>query len=388
MILVLIIFIIFLLLFFILSLERFNPASSIFDNIIFPNFSKRIINKYQTEKTKNLPKLELTTIPFGKENADSLPFFKQLKYLISFIISCLISFFIFIPICYFLGENNGFNALTLICYITLFEICFASSNTASALYNNRKKSLIYSLIIFIITYSLIMRFSLDGLDIRTVINAYIDINPKLLNFLVSLFISLICYCFSNTALRYFEVFRVSTQIDKEVGRWRPCFETFKEFGSKREILTTLYTMNPITTIFLFFGRRFVLQYDYDTLYDLIYLIIQLSVSIFHLLNLKSFLQMLVNDTYRYLTNFEQNRTRENGKMFYHELNKQLTLLASNSIALISYSAAIIICSLMYIISLLFTNSFSIFIRVFSLFFIGLLDVLISCNKFATVVIEP
>ena len=390
-----VILIVFFTLFFIISIDRFSPAFNIFSDLFFPEFSKRKMMEYLDDsKTSNSQqkstkqKILLDILSFDNDKSSKLPFFNHLKYFLSIIISCFISTIIFAPICYFIGKNNGFTILAIICYITLLIVCLFASTTASAIRNNRKNSIIYAIIILIISYFIITKLPLDSLDIRIAINTYCDINPKLLNIFISLFIGFVCYSFSNTALRYFEVFRVATQIERDVGRWRPCFNTFKYFGSKREMLITLYTMNPITTVVLFFGRRFVLQYDHDTLFDFIYLTIQMFVATFHMNNIKPFLQMLVNDTYRYLTYFEQERSKENGELFYKELNKQLMLLASNSIALIAYSAVIFICALMYIVSLFMSGAFCVFTRVFSLFFIATIDILISCNKFATVVIEP
>ena len=377
----------FCLIFLLFSKQKYSPAPTLFADIIFPLFSKRIIEQYQSNKTKNLPKLDLTLIEFGRENAENLPYIKVLESLISVFISATLVTLVFTPVCFFL-QLSEINVLAMICYISLFVICICAASSSSFQKRNRNNSILYSIIILLISYFILSKFPLDGLDFRPLINSFIVINPRLLNFCISLFIAFICYCFANPALRYFEVFRVSTQIDKEVGKWRPCFETFKEFGARRETMTTLYVMMPVPTLLFFFLRRFVLKYDHDTLFDLLYLTIQLFIAIFQTRNLRFFLKMLVNDTYRFLTTFEEMRSKENGEMFFNELNRQLTLLANSAIALLAYPLSILLCIVMYILSLFMNNLFGTFTTIFSVFFVALIDILMSCNKFATLVIEP
>ena len=97
--------------------------------------------------------------------------------------------------------------------------------------------------------------------------------------------------------------------------------------------------------------------------------------------------MIVNDTYRYLTIFEEKRDIESGKLFSKRLDEQLVLLPANATALLAHPMAVMLSCILFASSFYIKNRIGTFARIFSTFFVGLLDIVMSCNKFATVCIE-
>lgn len=374
-----------------IRLFKIDTMTRIFRDIQFPYLNEEIVKEYCSKNNdKKLSQL-INVVSLTDDQIAELWNFNTLKtqhdIFITGILILLSTLGVLIPQ---LKEYiNIFSQVAVFGFVTIIILLFRFSTMATSTNAKaRKGSLTYAFIVSIGLYIYLKFLPLDALDIREYIKSFWDVPERVLNISLCIFVFLVAYVLAYPAVQYFAAFRVCTTIDKEVGKWRHCFETYKQFMSTiQNSMTTIYIAMPVPTAVLFFVRRFVLKYEVEFYIEVAYVVIEFIMSIQIFYHVKLQLKMMINDKCRLLTTFEENKLEKSGINFYKEIGQALQLLPTTAISLYTYPMLVITCCAAFGISFLLTGIYQEILRFNTILLLAVMEVVMGMNKFACVLIE-
>lgn len=368
-----------------------NLASWLFRKIEFPYIEDEVIQQYIDKNSKK----ELKDLVFVNRLTDDqvceLWNFKSLKNQLNiFVIGILLSIGILIA-----RIPNLQVSMDLISYFGLFTFLFIfvflfryASITASTFKTTRYGCIKFSLLISIGSYFVFSWIPLYGLDIREYVYTWIEMPPRLANICLSCIVFLVSYALAYPSYIYFNTYRTCSSIEKEVGKWKHCFDTYKEYVSKvQNTQTTCYISMPVPTIILFFIRRFFVGYSIDYYLDIVYVFIEFFMAFYLLKFTEIELRMLVNDNCRYLTAFETNKLESDGRKFQKSLGETIHLLPTTAMSLLAYPLLVVTCCIAFGTSFLVEGFSQEVLRYGSIFLLALMEIVTAMNKVACLFIE-
>lgn len=366
----------------ILVRSKHSLAEYLFDGIFFPMFTDETVKEYsiaakQAKNLDNQPKMKVSVSYILKENVSKLPLFGTVNVLIAIIISTIVS--VSVPCIFRLDTINDSIYLSI---VSIIIILYFGASTASNSHLNRKVGLIFALVFAIIFDICLTYFELGPFDIRPIFLSYFSLPKWLINIVASFIAAYIAYSFYYPCLKFHQIYIAFTSPNRNIITWGICTQQYEVYGYfSRQVYNFIHRLNPFLTLVFLVSRWYAVEYPHMDLYaDIAYLSLQLLISIFLILKTKSGLKIILNDPYKYLTEFDQTRKFEHGKRFQNALNRALELLPTYAVALLSYPVLIILCCFIYGVSYLMSGPAQEFARVLPLFVVGVSDFVIACSK--------
>ena len=378
-------FIAFIALYALFSRLKPSPALHFIKNIPFASFTQELgiklsVGARQSSKNK-APPLEIPIGYLSAQNASVMPFYDTLTSLWNFFLAGCIS----LLVCIIFGSLGLESSANLFCPLgvaVIFLVMRFGAMTSSNSERNRKFSLIYALILSIIFYITISKCSLYSIDPRPIVYAQFQTSKWIVNAVFAVLVYFIIYSMCFPMLKYMHVVHSIKSVSLSVIKWEICQKVFKEvIGIKRDLIVYLYNLMPITTILFVFLRKYLLKYvENDAYLDIPYIAIEVIIALIYIWLVRIQLRIILTDPYKYLTEFDKNRSHENSKAFQTALNRSLRMVPTYVIALSVYPMIIILCSILYFISYFMSGLAMEVSRIASVFIIAAMECIMGTSK--------
>ncbi|EAY00302.1 hypothetical protein TVAG_179730 [Trichomonas vaginalis G3] len=359
------------------------PLSSyLFTDLKFAQFTNDLLKEFsignkQTKTTENPPPIR---IPISSISQRVINYMYNIK-LINSILAIFLSAMISLAICCCVKPSMINNTIYFdICSIIV--ILYFGAATASNSSINRKTGLIFAFVFGLIFFVVISYLSLGPFDIRPLILSQISIPARLVNVITSLIATYIAYSLYYPCLKLHQIYRSLITLNYDIFRWQLCQEAYNLYKPfYRTIFKSIHRLTPFLTISFIAARWYLVHIPrLDMIADISYLSLQLLISIFLFLMTKPGLRLILNDPYKYLTEFDKTRNFDHGKRFFKVLNRSLDMLPNYATALVTFPLVVAFCCVVYGISYLMSGTSQEIARVLPLFVVAVSDLAISCNK--------
>ena len=378
-------FIAFIILYALFNRLNPSPAFHFIKNIPYASFTQELSNKLsvgarQSPKNKP-PPLDIPVGYLSAQNVKLMPFYQSLTSLWSFFLAGSFS----LLICILFGALNLESSANLFCPLgiaVIFLVMRFGGMTSSNSEKNRKFSFYYALILSTIFYIVISRWSLYAVDPRPIALAQFKVSKFFVDIIFALFVFFILYSMCFPMLKYMHVVHSIKTLSYAVFKWEICQKAFKEVvGLKRNLIVYLYNLMPFVTVVFVFMRKFLLKFIQNDLYlDIAYIAAELVIAVIYMWLIRIQLRIILTDPYKYLTEFDKNRSHENSKAFQSALNRSLVMIPTYVISLSVYPMLIILCSILYFISYFMTGLSMEISRIVPLFILAAMDCVMGTNK--------
>lgn len=368
------------------SKEYLNPAWRFLSGIQFLMMKEEDIKRYSVG-AKSIGKAKEAKIKservyyqkysLTRELLKDLPYFNQLHFMWAFFVagitlSILTIVFGILDIHSLRSQLDTFCYIEFVVYILLLRFGMASASYSKS---NRKFTFAFMLLVGILSFLVLSKWNLGPYNVSAIIQLYLNMNKHVINLLISFMNSIIALALCTPMLQEFHGYIKITRPPSEFLSYQFCIELFSRMVKwPRRIVNLIYKITPFVPILCYLPR---IYFQNDTLFDIIFVSIEMIIAIFKLMNVSDQIQVLILTPIKALYAFEEKRTDKSGNYAIACLNRSSLLPGFWATSMCLHPMIVLLLGSMYFSHYYIEGFLNIIMNFFTIYLIVISDIIMS-----------